>query len=227
MLTVWGRRSSFNLQKVMWLVGELQLEHRHIELGGQFGGLDTPEFLAMNPHGRIPVIEDRGHSRSKNGVASARLVVWESHAILRYLAGRHGGKSLWPDDPAERSFVDRWMDWSATTLQPAFLTGVFWGFYRTPEAQRDMRAVKRSIGHCAQLFSLLDRHLSDRAYMLGDALTLADIPAATNLYRYFNLEIERPSIPNVEAWYRRLQERPAYRRHVMVPFQDLFGRLDY
>src|ERR1700752_176248 len=100
MVTVWGRRSSFNLQKVMWLLGELQLEHRHIELGGQFGGLDTPEFLDMNPHGRIPVIDDQG------------TVVWESHAILRYLAARFGGTALWPDDPAERSLADRWMDWS-------------------------------------------------------------------------------------------------------------------
>jgi glutathione S-transferase len=199
----------------MWLVGELQLEHRHIELGGQFGGLDTPEFLAMNPHGRVPVIEDRG------------TVVWESHAILRYLAARYGGKGLWSDDPGERSFADRWMDWSATTLQPAFLNGVFWGFYRTPEAQRDTRSVRRSVNQCARLFTLLDRHLADRVYMLGDALTLADIPAATNLYRYFNLDIERPSVPNVEAWYRRLQDRTAYRQHVMVPFQELFGRLDY
>src|SRR5688572_14684603 len=215
MLTVWGRRSSFNLQKVMWLVGELQIEHRHVELGGRFGGLDTPEFLAMNPHGRIPVIEDQ------------TTVVWESHAILRYLAARHGGKALWSDDPAERSFSDRWMDWSATTLQPAFLNGIFWGFYRTPEAQRDTRAIRRSLDHCARLFSLLDRHLDNRAFMLGDTLTLADIPIATNLYRYFNLDIERPSVPNVEAWYRRLQDRPAYRHHVMVPFQELFGRLDY
>jgi glutathione S-transferase len=215
MLTIWGRRSSFNLQKVMWLVGELQLPHRHIEVGGQFGGLDKPEFLAMNPHGKIPVIDDGG------------TVVWESHAILRYLAARHGGKSFWSDDPAMRSFSDRWMDWSETTLQPDFLGGVFWGFYRTPEPQRDLRAIKRRVDLCGRHFALLDRHLENRAFMLGDALTLADIPIATNLYRYFNLEIDRPSIPNVEAWYGRLQERPAYRQHVMVPFQELFGRLDY
>jgi glutathione S-transferase len=114
MLTVWGRRSSFNLQKVMWLVGELGLEHRHIEAGGRFGGLDTPEFTAMNPHGRVPVIDDDG------------TIVWESHAILRYLAARHG--RFWSDDPGARSQVDRWMDWSQTALQPDFLMGVFWGF---------------------------------------------------------------------------------------------------
>ena len=107
MLTVWGRRSSFNLQKVMWLVGELGLEHRHIEAGGRFGDLDTPEFTAMNPHGRVPVIDDDG------------TIVWESHAILRYLAARHG--RFWSDDPGARSQVDRWMDWSQTALQPDFL----------------------------------------------------------------------------------------------------------
>lgn len=215
MLTIWGRRSSFNLQKVMWLVGEIGLEHRHVEAGGQFGGLDDPEFLAMNPHGKVPVIDDDG------------VVVWESHAILRYLAARYGTTALWPDDPAERSRSDRWMDWSQATLQPDFLNGVFWGFYRTPEAQRDMRAIGHRLSLCARHFLLLDRHLANREFMLGNALTLADIPAGTCLYRYFNLDIERPSVPNVEAWYRRLEARPAYRRHVMVPFQELFGRLDY
>jgi glutathione S-transferase len=119
------------------------------------------------------------------------------------------------------------MDWSQTTLQPDFLTGIFWGFYRTPEAQRDLSAIKRRVDLCARHFRLLDRHLENRSFMLGDALTLADIPIATNLYRYFNLEIDRPSVPNVEACYARLQQRPAYRQHVMVPFEELFGRLDY
>jgi glutathione S-transferase len=172
MLTIWGRKSSFNLQKVMWLVGELQLAHRHIEVGGQFGGLDAAEFRAMNPHGKVPVIEDDG------------TVVWESHAILRYLAARYGRGSFWHDDPAERSLSDRWMDWSHTTLQPDFLTGVFWGFYRTPEAQRDLPAIGRKVKACARHFTLLDRHLAGRAFMLGEALTLADIPIGTSLYRY-------------------------------------------
>jgi glutathione S-transferase len=112
-------------------------------------------------------------------------------------------------------------------LQPDFLSGVFWGFYRTPEAQRDLPVIKNKVALCARHFALLDRHLADRAFMLGDALTLADIPIATNLYRYFNLDIDRPSVPNVETWYRRLQDRAAYRQHVMVPFQELYGRLDY
>jgi glutathione S-transferase len=104
---------------------------------------------------------------------------------------------------------------------------VFWGFYRTPEAERDMRAVAEKIALCAGHFTLLDRVLADRPYLGGDRLTLADIPAATALYRYFGLDIERPAVPYVEAWYRRLTERPAYRRHVMVPFDDLRGRRDF
>jgi glutathione S-transferase len=213
MLTVWGRRSSFNLQKVMWLVGELAIEHRHIEAGGQFGGLDTPEFRAMNPHGRVPVIDDNG------------TVVWESHAILRYLAARYGRGSFWIDDAAERSRVDQWLDWSQTTLQPDFLIGIFWGFYRTPEPQRNLSAIKESINRCTRHFQLLDRLLSGQTFMLGNQLSLADIPIGTHLYRYFNLEIERPSLPNVDAWYRRLQDRAAYCTHVMVPFGELRGRL--
>lgn len=215
MLTIWGRKSSFNLQKVMWLVGELQIEHRHIEAGGRFGGLDAPEFRAMNPHGRVPVIDDDG------------TIVWESHAILRYLAARYGRGTFWQDDPALRSLSDRWMDWAHTTLQPDFLSGVFWGFYRTPEAQRNLPAIRNKVALCTQHFTLLDRHLKDRAFMLGDALTLADIPLGTHLYRYFNLEIDRPRVPSVEAWYARLQDREAYRTHIMVPFAELYGRLDF
>jgi glutathione S-transferase len=215
MLTVWGRRSSFNVQKVMWLLGELGVEHRHIQAGGEFGGLDTAEFEAMNPVRRVPVIDDGG------------TIVWESHTILRYLAARYGKGRFWSEDPGERSQAERWMDWSQTALQPDFLLGVFWGFYRTPEPQRDRPAIDRSIARCSRHFHLLDQALADRPFLCGNELTLADVPAGTSLYRYFELDIERPSVRNVEAWYRRLQERPAYRDHVMVPFGELRGRLDY
>jgi glutathione S-transferase len=215
MLTIWGRRSSFNVQKVMWLVGELRIEHRHIDAGGQFGGLDTHEFRTMNPHGRVPVIDDSG------------TVVWESHAILRYLAARYGPSQFWSEDAGERSQVDRWMDWAQTALQPDFLMGVFWGFYRTPESQRNWPAIREKIARCAIHFQLLDAMLADQWFLCGDTLSLADIPAGTSLFRYFELDIERPSLPHVQAWYDRLQERHAYREHVMVPFGELRGRLDH
>jgi len=215
MLKIWGRRSSFNLQKVLWLAEELGLAYAHIQAGGSFGGLDHPDFLAMNPHGKVPVIDDDG------------TIVWESHTILRYLAARFGNALWWPEDARERSLADRWMDWAQTALQPDFLMGVFWGFYRTPEAQRDWPAINARIAACAAHFRLLDRVLANQAYLLGDRLTLADIPAGTALYRYFALAIERPIVPHVEAWYARLQERPAYRAAVMIPFEELRGRLAY
>ena len=215
MLKVWGRRSSFNVQKVLWLVGELGLEHEHIPAGGGFGRLDEPAFRAMNPHGRVPVIED--------GDAT----LWESQTILRYLAAKYGQGKFWSPDPVERGRVEGWMDWSATSLQPDFLNGVFWGYYRTPEAQRDWPAIDKSLARCTEHFQLLDGILSSQPFLAGERLTLADIPAGTSLYRYFELDIEQPDLPSVSAWYERLQQRPAYREHVMIPFTELRGRLDY
>lgn len=215
MLKIWGRRNSFNVQKVLWLAGELGLRYKHIPAGGSFGGLDTPEFLAMNPHGRVPVIVDDA------------IVVWESHSILRYLAARYGRPGFWSDDPGERSQIEGWMDWAQTTVQPDFMTGVFWGFFRTPEPRRDWPAIRASIARCNAHFLLLDRILAKRPFLGGDDLSLADIPAGTALYRYFELEIDRPPVPHVEAWYARLQERSAYREHVMIPFEDLRGRVAF
>jgi len=215
MLKVWGRRDAFNVQKVMWLISELGLAHEHIPAGGKFGGLDTPEFLSMNPHGRVPCILD------------GKTVVWESHAILRYLAACYGHPTFWSDDARDRAQVDEWMDWLQTTLQPDFLVGVFWGFYRTPELQRDWNAIRESVERCSKHFQLLDRMLMNQPFLSGSALGLADICVGTALYRYFELEIERPEIPNVEQWYERLQERPSYREHVMIPFDDMRERLEY
>jgi glutathione S-transferase len=215
MLKLWGRCNSFNVQKVMWLIGELGLQHEHVPAGGDFGGLDTPQFLAMNPHGRVPVICHDG------------VVVWESHAILRYLAAVHGQGSFWSRDAATRSRADRWMDWAQTSLQPDFLVSVFWGYYRTPPARRDWPAIRRSIAACARHFRLLEAVLGDQPFLGGSAPSLADIAAGISLYRYFELDIERPSVPKVEAWYERLQDRPAYREHVMIGFEDLRGKLAY
>ena len=140
---------------------------------------------------------------------------------------RYGRGAFWADDPVIRSIADRWIDWAQTTLQHDVLGGVFWGFYRAPGPQRDMPAVADKIARCARHATLLDEALADRPYLGGHDLTLADIPAETSLYRYFGLDIARPAIPLVEAWYRRLGDHTAYRQHVMMPFETLWGRLNY
>jgi glutathione S-transferase len=219
-LKVWGRRTSFNVQKVLWLVGELDLPHQHIPAGGDFGGLDDPGFRALNPHGLVPVLQD------------GETTVWESHAILRYLAATYGAERFWPADAAARAPIDGWMDWSQTALQPAFLSGVFWGWYRTPEALRDPPAIARALERTHRCLARVEARLAEGPFMAGQGMTgqglsLADIPIGTCLYRYFELEIARPPTPRLEAWYARLCDRPAYREQVMVPFGELKGRLDF
>jgi len=210
-LRLWGRGSSINVQKVLWTLQELDLHFEHVEVGGRFGRLDAPGFLAMNPHGRIPVLEDGGGA------------IWESNAIVRYLCARYSSGDLCCEDLAERAAQDQWMDWTATTLQPAFI-GFFWNWYRTPEARRDAKRCADLLASAHDAFAVLDKALPERA--LGRPAT-GDIPMATLLYRYFTLEIDRPPLPRLEAWYADLCARPAYRTAVMRPYDELKGRLAF
>ncbi|MEK0082531.1 glutathione S-transferase family protein [Benzoatithermus flavus] len=204
MLKVWGRANSLNVQKVMWAVAELGLPYERIDVGGAFGGLDTPAYAALNPNRLIPVLEDGG------------TVVWESNAIVRYLAARYGAGTLWPEDPATRAAADRWMDWQLTTLQPS-LSPVFLGLVRTPPEQRDMAAIGIHAERLGQAMRILDDHLAGRRFVAGDALTMGDIPLGCVYWRYVNLAIDRPELPNLAAWHERLAAREAYRQNVMLP----------
>jgi glutathione S-transferase len=212
MIKIWGRRNSANVQKVLWLAGELSLKYEQINAGGSFGGLNEAAFRALNPHGRIPVLQD------------GDVTIWESHAILRYLAAQHGEGKFWPRDAAARARNDEWMDWAQTAFRPAFLGGVFIAYYRTPEAERNWPAIRQSLEASARLLQLIDRLLESRPFLSGGDFSLGDIPAGAMLYRYFELDIERPRLPQVEAWYARLQERKAYRENVMIPFDELRGK---
>jgi glutathione S-transferase len=213
MLKIWGRANSINVQKAMWAVGESGVAHQRIDAGGSFGGLQTPEFRAMNPNTRIPVIDDDG------------VIVWESHSIVRYVSAKYGSGTLWADDPAERARADMWIDWTLSDLQNAFM-GVFAGYWRTPESQRNMNMVRNAWMRTNALLQLVDAHLAGKKFIAGDNFTMGDIPPGAQLFRYYEMQIplERPKLPNVEAWYARLKDRPAYREHVMVSFQDMKGR---
>ncbi len=204
MIRVWGRPNSINVQKVMWTIAELDLAHERIDAGGAFGGLDTPEYGRLNPNRKIPVIRD------------GETVVWESNAIVRYLAAAYGAGSLWPEPPATRAEADRWMDWQLTELAP-LLRPIFWGLVRTPADERDPSAIDRAARAIGPVWRILDDHLADRPFVGGDRLTMGDIPVGCAYWRYRNLEVPRPELPHLERWFARLAERPGYRAHVMLP----------
>ena len=210
MLTVYGRATSSNVQLVMWAIGEIGLPYRRFDLGHSFGGLNTPDFLAMNPHGLIPVVRDNDGPP-----------IWESAAILRYLAARYGSETFWPRDPAARAQVDMWAEWGKTTLCAAFTRPIFWSRVRTAAADRDEAALTRAVARFHALLARLDAQILGRAYVTGPDLTAADIVIGHILYRYFDVDIPRSDHSNVAAYYARLTERPAYREHVMVDYSDL------
>ncbi|MDA1075049.1 MAG: glutathione S-transferase family protein [Proteobacteria bacterium] len=214
MIHLYGRHTSYNVQKVLWLLDEIGLPYQHSNLGGTFGGLDTDTFGQLNPHRRVPVLTD------------GPTTVWESHAIIRYLAATYSPAGLWPVEARERAIADQWMEWATNSLMPAF-GRLFWGYYRTPETQRNHAAIEATIKELTVLYRTLDDQLDGRAFLVGDALTMADIPAGTSLYRYFEmgLTVERPA--NVWRWYESLRMRPAYQERVMDPFEELYGRLAY
>jgi glutathione S-transferase len=213
-LKLWGRASSANVQKTLWALEELGLPYEHELVGGVYGGLDEPEYRAINPNGLVPVLQD------------GDLTVWESHATLRYLAASYGQDTLWREDPQQRAIVDQWTDWTATTLQPAWIA-VFWLVVRTPEEQRDAKAIAAACARTIAALRILDANLADRDYLAGDRLSYADIAAGVALFRWFTMELDRPAMPGVENWYRRLQQREAFCRVVMVSYAGLAGRLAF
>ncbi|HJO68325.1 MAG TPA: glutathione S-transferase C-terminal domain-containing protein, partial [Rhodospirillales bacterium] len=163
-----------------------------------------PEFLAMNPNGLVPVLED------------ASFVLWESNAIIRYVAEVSGGPPLYPADPETRAIANQWMGWSNTAMNTP-LVPLFVGMVRTAPEDRDAGAIERARLETARHWAMLDAHLADRAFVAGDAFSIGDIPLGASAYRWFPMDIERPDHANVHAWYERLAERPAYREHVMLP----------
>lgn len=204
MLKVLGRRTSINVQKVMWLAAELDLEVDRVDIGGPFGGNDTPEYLAKNPNGLVPTLEDNG------------FILWESHSIVRYLSEKYGGAPWSPDDAAGRAIASQWMDWYLTKLHPP-MTVIFWALVRTAPEDRDSNALDTAVEQAGELWSLLDRQLEGGDYLTGNAPTIADIPAGCSVSRWFAMDVERPTLPRIEAWHERLQARPAYQDHVIMP----------
>ncbi len=201
MLTIWGRLNSHNVKKVVWLAEELGLTYRRHDVGGAFGMDDA--YLAKNPNALIPTIEDDG------------LVLWESNAILRYLAARYGDDTMWPADPARRALADRWMDWQFGYADAQ--RGAFFNLVRRAAGQRDDEAVARSTVACGRLMSVLDRQLGEAPWLSGAAFGVADVPMGVYAHTFFALGMDRAPLPHLADWYTRLQARPGYADNVMIP----------
>jgi glutathione S-transferase len=204
MLKIWGRINSVNVKKALWAAEELGLKYQRVDAGMQFGVTRTPEYIRMNPNSLVPTIEDEG------------FVLWESHSIVRYLAAKHGLGKLHPTDLRARADAERWMDW-AFTFQRA-MRDVFWGLIRTPPEKRDARAIEEGRVASNKLAAeVLERNLEKKAYVTGEAFTMGDIPIGCEIQRWMRVPIERPKLPNVEAWFERLRARPAYPKVVDIP----------
>jgi glutathione S-transferase len=210
MLTIWGRKTSSNVQALMWCIGELELAYKRHDVGHKYGGNDTPAFLAMNPNGTVPVLKD-GDSEP----------LWETGAILRHLANRYGKPSFWPEPLPARAQIDKWAEWAKLNIALNFTEPVFWRVVRAAPRDRDPAAIQRALQFLDTKMAIAEARLARHAHLAGDDFTLADIQFGHVLYRYFDIEIERPDHPALRRYYDRLTERPTFREHVMVSYEEL------
>ncbi len=195
MLHIWGRLSSLNVRKVVWAAQETGVPFTRTDAGLAFGVVKTPEYLRLNPNAQVPTLQD------------GELVLWESNVIVRYLCARYA-PALYPQDLAQRFDAERWMDWQQTTLNPAG-GAAFLQWIRTPAERRDPAVIDKSVAAMTPLLTLLDQHLSQRTYMGGAEFSMADIPVACDIHRWFGLPQPRPALPHLERWYASILARPA------------------
>jgi glutathione S-transferase len=205
-LTIWGRANSVNVQKVLWCAEELGLSYQRIDAGMAFGRNTEPDYLAMNPNGRVPTLVD------------GDFVLWESNSIMRYFALVHGqGSAIYPALPWHRAAVDRWLDWTLSTLQPVDRP-VFWALVRTPKEKRDMIAIQKDADAEAVVWRIPDAQLAKRQFIEGDQFTLADIALGAYARRWFGVEgISKPRFPHLERWFAQLSSRPGFQKFVAPP----------
>jgi glutathione S-transferase len=202
MIKIWGRNTSSNVQKVMWAVGEIGLPHERIDIGGSFGKTREAAYLAMNPNGLVPTLEE-----------DDGFLLWESNSIVRYLAARHKSAVLEPADLRTRALASQWMDWQLAVLGPA-ITPVFWGMIRTPPEKRDHAAIEEGKKKSTAAIQMMEDRLAKTAYLAGDAFSYGDIPVGIMAYRYRQLVPDRPPFPNFERWYAAIAARPAFKAQV-------------
>jgi glutathione S-transferase len=201
MLKIWGRNTSSNVQKAMWAVGELNLEHERFDVGGNYGKNREPAYLSMNPNGLVPTLQE------------GDFILWESNAIVRYLARQYGAGTLEPFEPKDIGRANQWMDWQLSVVAPA-IHAAFWGLIRTPEDKRDMAAIAVSQNKTTDAMKILDAQLGRTEYVAGDKFSMGDIPVGVMAYRFRELCPDRPELKNLERWYASIAQRQAFKDHV-------------
>ncbi|GAB5438383.1 glutathione S-transferase family protein [Falsiruegeria mediterranea] len=210
MLTIWGRKTSSNVQALMWCVGELGLPYTRHDAGHIHGGLDTDAFGALNPNRTVPVLQDGDGTP-----------IWETGAILRYLAATYGDDGFWPQDSHPRAQVDKWAEWAKINIAMEFTVPVFWRVIRTAPQDQDTDAIRTAVRELEHKLMIADRQLSHAPFLAGPELTLADIQLGHVLHRYYDIEIVRADFMHLRQYYDDLCQRPAYREHVMVSYDSL------
>jgi len=205
-IIIWGRANSVNVQKVLWCLHELDLAYERIDAGMAFGKNREADYLAMNPNGRVPTLVD------------GDFMLWESNSIMRYLVLAYRPQTpLYPHAPKVRAGVDRWLDWTLSTLQPVDRP-VFWALVRTPVEQRDMVAIQKDAYAEAVQWHIVDAYLAKRRFIEGDAFTLADIALGAYARRWFGVEgVTKPTLPHLERWFEELSTRPGFMRFIAPP----------
>lgn len=196
-LEIWGRASSTNVQKVLWLFAEIGTTYRRYDVGGRFGGLDNPDYLALNPNGLIPTIR------------KGDFVLWESHAILRYVSARNPDYGFTPLDVQARAIMDQWLDWQMVALGLP-LRDLFWLTQRPGATPPTPQAVAQAAALVEQRMALLEKRLSRSRFIAGDAFGLADIACGVSVRRWHAIAEDRPALPALEAWYAQIEARPAF-----------------
>ncbi|HTS41781.1 MAG TPA: glutathione S-transferase family protein [Xanthobacteraceae bacterium] len=204
MLKIWGRKTSSNVQKVMWALGEMKLPHERIDIGGPFGKNKEAAYLAMNPNGLVPTLEE------EDG-----WLLWESNSIVRYLAAKHKAAVLEPADLRIRANAHKWMDWQLSVLGPA-IHGLFWGLVRTPPEKRDHADIEDSKTRTIRAAGMLDAQLAKTKYVASDEFSYGDIPVGIQMRRFVELASDRPRMENLDRWYAALSSRQAFKDHVLA-----------
>lgn len=203
-MKIWGRVNSANVRKVLWCVEELNIPYERADAGGAFGIVGDTDYLAMNPNGLVPCLKD------------GDLILWESNAIVRYLARQYGSAPFCPPDAKSWATADKWMDWSSLSFSAPY-RDLFWNLVRISPEQRNEAAIANGAAQCARLMAIADKALATSPFLSGRAFGIGDIPLGCVAYGWFALPIERPELPHLSAWYGRLATRPAYQKGVMTP----------